>query len=124
LKGLRIPLGVRKVRGLLMTTKLEVVDESCDMKTLITVSKISNDLLSLDIQTDCQHIKRLSEAVNLISKIEAVKPFSQNMIYLKAAERMAGCIPCAVPCAIIKALWAELGMTLPKDAKIHFKNKC
>jgi predicted xylose isomerase-like sugar epimerase len=105
-----------------VTIRLEVVDESCGMKTLITISKISNGLLSLDIQTDCQHIKRLFEAVGLkISKIEAVKPFSQNIIYLKAAERMAGCIPCAVPCAIIKALWAELGMTLPKDAKIHFE---
>jgi hypothetical protein len=53
-----------------MTTKLEVVDESCGMKTLITVSKVSNDLLSLDIQTDCQHIRKLYEAVGLkISKI-------------------------------------------------------
>jgi len=104
------------------TTKVEVVDEGCGMKTLITVSRISNDLLSLDIQTDCQNIKKLVEAVGLkVSKDEVVKPFNQNIIYSKAAERMAGCILCLVPCAIIKALWAELGMTLPKDARIHFE---
>ena len=105
-----------------MTTKLEVIDESCGMKTLITVSKMSNDLLALDVQSSCQHIKRLFEAIGLkLSKMEATKPFSQNIIYLKAAEKMPACVICAVPCAIIKALWAELGMTLPKDAKIHFE---
>jgi len=105
-----------------MTTKLEVVDESCGMKTVITVSKISNDLLSLDVQTDCQHIKRLIEAIgSRVNRIEVAKSFSQNVIYSKAAEKMPACVVCIVPCAIIKALWAEFGYTLPKDAKIHFE---
>jgi hypothetical protein len=106
-----------------MTVRLEVVDGSCGMKTLITVSKNSNDLLSLDIQTDCQHVKKLAKAVGLkVSKIDIIKPFSQNLIYLKAVNEMPGCVVCPVPCAIIKALWAELNMTLPKDVKIHFEN--
>jgi hypothetical protein len=55
-----------------------------------------------------------------INRIETVKSFNQNIVYSKLGEAMPGCTPCVVPCAIIKAIWTELGMALKKNAKIQF----
>ncbi|MBS7655545.1 hypothetical protein KEJ50_03485 [Candidatus Bathyarchaeota archaeon] len=104
-----------------MTTIVEVLDENCGYKTSIKVSKTSGDSLSLEIQANCSFIKKLAAAIGSnMSKIEAVKSFNQNIVYNKLGETMPGCIPCVVPCAIIKAIWAELGMALKKNAKIQF----
>jgi hypothetical protein len=41
-----------------LTTTVEVSDDNCHHKSLITVSKISSDLLSLNIESGCEHIKK------------------------------------------------------------------
>jgi hypothetical protein len=96
---------------------VEVFDDNCGYKTLIKVSKTSSDSLLLEIQTNCSFIKKLAAAIGSnISRMEAVKSFNQNIMYNKLGEVMPGCTPCVVPCAIIKAIWAELGN--------GFKEKC
>lgn len=104
-----------------MVTRVEVNDDNCGYKTLITVTKSSPDSLSLNIQSDCKYIKKIANSIGSnLNKNDATKPFSQNIMYQKAAEHMPACVVCLIPCAIIKALWVELGMSLRKDIRIQF----
>ena len=105
-----------------MTTIVEVNDNNCGFKTLITVSKSSPDELSLKIQSDCENVSKTASSIGQsLKSMDVVKPFVENIIHKRAAESMPGCVVCSVPCAVTKAAWVELGMALRKDAKIEFK---
>ena len=104
-----------------MTTTVEVNDDNCHNKSLITVSKISSDLLSLKIESSCEHIKKTASSLGQnLNRSAVTATFDRNIVHEKVAESMPGCVVCAVPCAIVKASWAELGMNLRKDAHIQF----
>ena len=104
-----------------MTTIVEVNDDNCGFKTVITVSKSSPDELSLSIQSKCENVNKAASSIGQsLKSIDIVKPFKENIIHKKAAENMPGCVVCSVPCAVTKAAWVELGMALRKDAKIQF----
>ncbi|MEM3365926.1 MAG: hypothetical protein QXQ64_05875 [Candidatus Bathyarchaeia archaeon] len=104
-----------------MTTLVEVLDENCKLKTIIKVTKTTDETMNIEIQSDCEVIRNLAEAIgSKLKKSDAIMPFEDNVIYKKAKESMGGCVPCTVPCAIIKAIWAESGMALKKGARIQF----
>jgi predicted transcriptional regulator len=104
-----------------LTTTVEVSDDNCHHKSLITVSKISSDLLSLNIESGCEHIKKAAASIGQnLNRMAVTATFDRNIVYEKVAEAMPGCVVCAVPCAIVKASWTELGMNLRKDAHIQF----
>jgi hypothetical protein len=104
-----------------LATAVQVNDDNCVYKTLITVTKHSADRLSLDVKSDCKNIKEIATSIGPnVNYIDVIESFDKNVIYRKVAENILGCVTCAVPCAITKALWAELGMTLKKDTRIQF----
>lgn len=106
-----------------MATTVEVSDDNCGFKTLITVSKSSPDELSLNIQSKCENVNKTASSIGKnLKSVDVVKPFKENIIHMKAAENMPGCVVCSVPCAVTKSAWVELGMALRKDAKIQFRN--
>jgi hypothetical protein len=105
----------------LLTTTVEVSDDNCHHKSSITVSKISSDLLSLNIESECEHIKKAAASLGQnLNRSAVTGTFDHNIVYEKVSETMPGCVVCAVPCAIVKASWAELGMNLRKGAHIQF----
>jgi hypothetical protein len=107
-----------------LTTIVEVNDDNCGFKTLITVSKTSAEELSLSIQSGCENVNNTARNVGpKLKSVDVVKPFGENMIHKKAAESMPGCVVCSVPCAVVKAAWVELRMALRKDARIEFKTQ-
>ena len=104
-----------------LTTTVEVSDDNCGFKTLITVSKSSPEELSLNIQSKCENVNKTASSIGkTLKSIDVVKPFKENIVHKKAAESMPGCVVCSVPCAVTKAAWVELGMALKKDSKIQF----
>jgi len=105
-----------------VTTKLSINAGSCNFKTCIKVSKSAENLLSLDVDSDCEHIKKMADAIGKsLSKIDIAKPFEENIVYEKVALVMPRCLPCVIPSAILTALWTEAGMLLKKDPTIHFE---
>lgn len=105
-----------------VTTKLSINGGSCNFKTYIKVSKSVENLLSLDVDSDCEHIKKMTDAIGKsLSKIEIAKPFKENIVYEKVALVMPGCLPCVIPSALLTALWTEAGILLKKDPTIHFE---
>lgn len=104
-----------------MTTTVEVSDDNCHNTSVITVSKISPDLLSLNIESGCEHVKKAAASLGQnLNRSAVTGTFDHNIVYEKVAETMRGCVVCAVPCALVKASWAELGMNLRKGAQIRF----
>ncbi|MEM3702926.1 MAG: hypothetical protein QXX79_00675 [Candidatus Bathyarchaeia archaeon] len=62
------------------------------------VFKVSDDALSLEVQTDCAFVGKLAAAIGSdLTKMDAAKPFNQNIIYKKVGEVVSGCVPCVVP---------------------------
>lgn len=103
-----------------MTTLVEVLDENCKLKTIIKVTKTTDETMTIDIQIDCDVIRNLVGAIgSKLKKSDAIMSFEDNAIY-KKSESMGVCVPCAVTCAIIKVIWAESGMALKKGARIQF----
>jgi hypothetical protein len=104
-----------------LATTVEVNDDNCHHKSSITVSKVSSDLLSLSIESNCEHIKKSAASLGQnLNRSAVTGAFDHNIVYEKVAESMPGCVVCAVPCAIVRASWAELGMNLRKGAQIQF----
>lgn len=69
--------------------------------------------------SECKHIRRLSEQIKKISLKELFLPLTKNPIFLSA--QMAGCHPsCIIPVAVVKAVEAAMEMAIPRNARITF----
>ena len=87
----------------------------------IRASKLQDRLL-LEVQSDCEHIASLAKALgDSLDRRDPFAPLGKNLVYERAAAVMPGCASCIVPGAIVRALWAEQGALLKKDASIHFE---
>jgi hypothetical protein len=105
-----------------VTTELFINAGSCNFKTSIKVSESDGNSLSLDVDSECKHIKKMADAIGKsLSKIDIAKPFDENIVYEKVSLVMPGCLPCVIPAALLIALWTEAGMLLKKDPIIHFE---
>jgi len=58
--------------------------------------------------------------LTFVAVCRRVNRADHNIVYKKVADTMPGWVVCAVPCAIVKASWAELCMNLRKGAHIQF----
>ncbi len=78
-------------------------------------------VVSLKItESECEHIKRLSEDVVEMGLRDLFKPITKNPVYVSAQQ--AGCHPsCPVPVAVLKAVEVAMDMALPRDVRIKFE---
>ncbi len=103
-----------------MTTKMTVNAGVCGMTSIITAN-LSDDMMSVNIVIDspCPMIRKMSPIEGSNPYEMVATPFTENEIYIKAAE----CIrhaACPVPSAIIKCAEAEAGLGLKKPVSMEF----
>ena len=71
--------------------------------------------------SQCEMIHELSTLLDEITIKNLFLPLTSNPIFLSAEQ--AGChLACPVPVAIVKSVEAALGLSIPKDVAIQFKN--
>jgi hypothetical protein len=95
----------------------------CGFPCTIKAQKSGNRTVTVEINgSECKQIQRLSARITEMSLKELFLPLTRNPVYV-AAEK-SGCHPsCAIPAAVIKAVEVALGMALPREVRIKFKNE-
>lgn len=83
----------------------------------------SNGVVKLRIESECECVKELAEILTEVSLQDLMGDhlFTENKVYKNAAKYVRH-QSCPIPCAIMKAVEAELGLALKKDVTIKFNN--
>lgn len=95
----------------------------CGFCCTIKAQKSDNQTVTVEINgSECKQIQRLSISLTEMSLKELFMPLTRNPVYI-AAEK-SGCHPsCTIPAAVLKAVEVALGMALPKEVNIKFKDE-
>ncbi len=101
-------------------TKLEIHSGACGFSVIVTATDAGPKKVRLTIETDCQHVRELSEHVEFLGVKDIYgHPFGEDTVY-QAARNIIRHAACPVPCGIIKTAEAEFGLAVKKDVLIHF----
>ena len=101
-------------------TVVRVDSGVCGFTSTITVCRTEDrNLLSVSLDSDCEMVRDMSAEVPVLKKMDAFVGFLSNPVYQAAARHLKH-VACPVPSGILKALEAEAGLCVPRDAKILF----
>jgi hypothetical protein len=92
----------------------------CGFSTTIEVNKQEKRRVSIKIESGCENISSLSGSLKEMDMRDILKPRGENEVHVQASSHKLHAA-CPVPEAVIKAIEAELGLALPRDASIHFE---
>jgi len=112
-----------------MPTIVDVYAGSCGFRTVI---KAESETYSTDdvcayaarisIESECPYIKDLAKKVKRLTIHDLYKPVGDNPVYKEAAVCLRHPM-CPVPCAILKAAEAEMGLALKRNVSITFREE-
>jgi hypothetical protein len=92
----------------------------CGFRSEVQAWKVAGSGVGLVIKTDCEHVIELANQLTGLGVRGILRvPIHQNPVY-EAAGRCRVHSSCPVPCGIIKAAEAALGLAQQKDVKIEF----
>jgi hypothetical protein len=101
-------------------TRVIVNPGVCGFTTTIEVNRAEKRRVSISISSDCEHIAALGDTIKEMDMRDIMKPRGDSEVHKQAASNQLH-MACPVPEGIIKAVEAELGLALPRDATIHFE---
>lgn len=94
----------------------------CGLNTVVRAFKTQRKSVGIAIKSDCKQVTALENQLRKIEMMDVIKnPINKNLIYEKAGKCNLHS-SCPVPCGVIKAAEAELGLALTKDVRILFQN--
>jgi hypothetical protein len=100
-------------------TKVIVHSGACGFIVTIQAEKGKGGTITLQIDTDCEMVKKMVEDVAVLDRFAALAAFQNNPVYRSAAKHLKHAA-CTVPSAIIKAIEVEAGLNVAKDVDICF----
>lgn len=104
-------------------TIVEVYAGDCGYSAVIEVTKVDDTHVRVMIRSECEQITAMNPAlVNLQWKGKGHQVFRrmiESAVYQSASEQIRH-TACPIPVAILKAIEAEVGLSLPKDVTITF----
>jgi len=97
---------------------VEVMPGICKFRARI-VSRADELLnITLEITSDCAHIRQLAERLTCVSALEELgRKITDTEVY-RAAASCKTHVACPVPAGILKAIEVSAGMALPADVHI------
>lgn len=104
-------------------TSLEVHAGSCGFSAKITVHKVDDRHVRVEIESGCDQLVAMNyDLVCLQWKgkgHEVFGPMNRSVVYQSASTHVRH-TACPIPSAILKAIEVEVGAALPRDATITF----
>lgn len=98
---------------------VNVMSGVCGMITEIrATSQDTSGLVTLDINTRCDGIQQLADALKVVNPEEEISYRGDGPKTLRMAAKHCKHTACPVPSGIIKAIEVAAGLALPKDASI------
>ncbi len=101
-------------------TKVVVTSGICGFLATITAAMQDDGKhIAITLDTECEMLEKMSEDLVSLDKMSVFTGFLSTPVYTSAARCLKH-TACPVPSGIIKAMEAEAGFCLPKDARIEF----
>jgi hypothetical protein len=108
-----------------MQAKARIDAGVCGFHTDITTSSEDGMFVTFEVQSDCEKIRGLSEALvakGPVNAYEEINPNSGSVLMNTVRECLQGCCAgCAVPVGLFKSMQVAAGLALPKDIAIHIE---
>jgi hypothetical protein len=103
-------------------TKVIVNAGACGFTVTITAEKDTGKKIRVSLDTECEMVKKMQEDISLLDMRAAFTGYLNNPVYKSAAKYLQH-VACPVISGILKAVEAEAGLALPRDARIEFIKK-
>ena len=100
-------------------TRVTVDAGVCGFITTVEVTRLSSQLVSVAIVSDCELVGKMGQELASINWQEALKPRVDSPVHKAAREHLKH-VACPVSVAILKAIEVEIGAALPKDVVLRF----
>jgi len=101
-------------------TKLEIRPGACGLSVAVTAKADVNKKVKILVEAECDEVKKFAQEIECLSVEDILGyPFAEDKVY-QAAKKTVRHASCPVPCGIIKAAEAELGLAVESDILIHF----
>jgi hypothetical protein len=97
---------------------VEVVPGICGFRARIVSEAGELCNVTLEITSDCQHIRQLAERLTQVSALEELGSAITDTATYRAAASCKAHPACPVPAGILKAIEVAAGMALPADVHI------
>ena len=103
-------------------TRLIIEPGACGFTCKVEVEKLGKYQATVKVESECKQIKKLADEVTEIDFLEISRfPFGQNDLSQSAA-RCKLHQSCPIPCGVIKAIEAELGMAVKKNISFTYED--
>lgn len=94
----------------------------CGLGTVVRAFQTERKSVGIAIKSECNQVMALEGQLRKIEMMDVIKnPINKNPVYEKAGKCNLHS-SCPVPCGIIKAAEAELGLAVTKEVRIIFEN--
>jgi hypothetical protein len=100
-------------------TKVLINSGICGFTATVTAEKEGKKKVRITIESDCEMVQKLAGELTALDMMSAFTAHLNNPVY-RAAGKHIRHVACPVPAGILKALEAELGLAIPRDASIIF----
>lgn len=100
-------------------TRVTVNPGICGFTVTVRAEKKDRRSAVVQIETDCEMVRKMAEEVANVDMMAAFTSHLNNPVYKSAAKHLKH-VTCPVPSGILKAVEAELGLAIPRDASIIF----
>lgn len=100
---------------------VEVVPGICGFRTRIV--SVADELcnVTLEITSDCQHIRQIAERLTQVSALDELGSAITDTATYRTAASCRTHAACPVPVGILKAIEVAAGMALPADVQISIR---
>jgi hypothetical protein len=106
-----------------MRAKVHVDAGVCGFHSAVHASSEDGMFVEFEVQSDCDKIRGLGEALvarGPINAYEEISPVGDSVVMATVRECLKGCCAgCAVPVGMFKSMQVAAGLALPKDIKIQ-----
>lgn len=92
---------------------------ACGFTVKVTAEKGKERTIKLTLDTACEMVQKMAAEIATVERMAALVGHRDNAVYQSAARHLKH-VACPVPSGILKAIEAEAGMNVPKDARIEF----
>jgi hypothetical protein len=101
-------------------TKVEINPGACGFLVNVIATKLESKKTTIVVQTECEHVNEMASMITHLTVQDILSfPFGEDIVY-QAAKKVIRHASCPVPCGILKAAEAELGLAVKQDVRIHF----
>jgi hypothetical protein len=110
-----------------MQARAEIDAGVCGFHTDVNTSSEDGMFVTFEVQSDCEKIRGLGEALAAggpVNAYEEISPAGESVVLATVRECLKGCCAgCAVPVGIFKSMQVAAGLALPKDITIQITKR-